>query len=219
MAIFDRLKASYTRLRLRGVADPGKILDDARVINASKGDLNAIAQEAAASCNELCRSAIKANMAAAGINSTNLVAAVGRGYTIFWDKRGLIRFRMPAGEKNWEHKVGNKTYIDTREDGPYIVQASLDAGWVVGLGTGKARAKRSIKAGVAGNKTTRAVSQKHFKGEWTTYTRKEINLGAVTVHRGRFFWQFNASQEAAIVAQFRKKFFELARERGYTEKK
>lgn len=216
MAIsFDRLRGAVARLR--GTADVSSTINDASALAVPKSELEAIGTMAAKSCTWLCRKFIIENMASAGLKSENLTAAVNKAVAHLSSSSGAVRLAMPREEKGWRHTVTRKggkkyTYQDTRKEGPYVMQAALDAGAVYGLGAKAARAKRSIKSGLFGKKTTRAVKQTHMvEGEWKTFERKAIDLGSVTVRPGMNFWRFSAAQVAEINKLFRKNFFGLVK--------
>jgi hypothetical protein len=223
MRAWDRLKFAYTKLR--GVADVKPVIDSGNALglSAPQAELERLAQMAALSCTALCRSAIKANMAAKGVDSKNLISAVDSSYAYFWLKRMIVRLRMPAKLKGWEHFVKKKNgkrygpYKDKRPEGPYVMQASLDAGYVLSPAKIGARSKRRIKAGVANFKTTKAVDQVHLQGDgrWMRFTRGEINIALLTIKQGKHFWEFTPAQEKEIAERFEKNFFGLCRKYGY----
>ena len=189
---FARLKGAVNRLR--GVADISDI-QDLPYAGVPREKLEEFAKMAAASTSSLCRSAIRANMARAGINSNGLSVAIENGEAYFWAKRGLVRFRLPGDFNPYPKR--------TKQGGVWMIAAAQDAGRVLGIQAQAARAKRTIKAGLATAKTFGAVRQVH---NGRTVTREALKAGGITVVPGKKFWEFNAGQATAIKATFLKNF-------------
>lgn len=222
---FDKLKSTLQKMRAtlqktrRGTADVSSTVDEARASQIPEQDIQEFGNLAARSCTWLCRKFILENMSAAGLDSKNLRDAVGKAIAHMSKSRGEIRLAMPREEKDWKHVVKTKAgkryeYEDKREEGPYVMQAALDAGAVYGLGSKSFRAKRSLKSGIFNNKTTRAVRQKHMvEGKWKTFERGAIDLGSVRVRPGMNFWKFSAAQAAQINEHFKKNFWGLVNKR------
>jgi len=164
------------------------------------------AKAAARACTSLCRRFIIANMQARGIRRRKgaLVSAINASRAYLNEKRGIVRFRLRPG------LVRPK---DKRPEAVYVQAASIDAGAVLASSQIGARAKRSIKKGVASAKTLRPVTQYHGGGiarggkmknpKARIITRQAIALGSVGVIPARPFFRFTSAQEAAIRAAFR----------------
>ncbi len=190
-----RLKSALNKLR--GVADLPEI-PAAPFAGVPQHKLEQFAQESAAACSELCRNAILQNMASVGIKSAGLTAAINRGDAYFWTKRGVLRFRLAGGFNPYPER--------TKQGGVWMVAAAQDAGRVVGIPAQAARAKRTIKKGLANAKTFGKVGQVH---NGRVVSREAINAAGVSVVPAKPFWEFNAGQAAAIRAMFRKHFTDL----------
>jgi hypothetical protein len=160
-----------------------------------RAKLEEFAKTAAEATSTLCRNAIKANMARVGIDSNGLSVAIENGVAYFWAKRGVVRFRLPGDFNPYPKR--------SKQGGVWMIAAAQDAGRVIGIKAQAARAKRTIKAGLATAKTFGAVRQVH---NGLPITREALKAGGITVVPGKKFWEFNAGQAAAIKATFLKNF-------------
>jgi hypothetical protein len=200
---FERLKSSIQKLRGRGEIEYTESTNT-MMGGLDRTTLEAIAQQAAKDCSPMCRAFIKGNMAAKGINSKGIAEAIDRGVAYYNTKKGTVRFRLNSSYNPYPSASGKDN------GGVWMVAASQDAGRVIGIKAKAHKAKRRIKAGLADEKTFRAVRQVH---NGRVITREAISAAGIKIVPPKEFFEFTAGQDAAIRAKFRKSFAERVRVR------
>lgn len=203
---YSRLKAALDKLRGTIPVLDAKA-DIVAQVNVPPDQMRRFARIAARMCTQLCRRFIIQNMSQAGVVSSEITKGINNTNAAWSDKQGAVFFRLAKGLKRED---------DKRKEALYIQCASLDAGRVNGAKSVGDKAKRSLKAGVVSLKTLKAQKQTHYvDGKWVTYSRKAIDLGAISVVRGRDFWFFFSAQKAAIQSKFRETLAQVLARKKY----